>query len=57
MFSSIFHHTPITLVFSRENRDWHLQLGMILNRLLGNGWSDLDDFFGRPHDISIPMKC
>ena len=22
---------------------------MIFNSLLGNGWSDLDDFFGRPH--------
>ena len=31
--------------------------GMVFNRLLGNGWSDLDDFFGRPHEISIPMKC
>ena len=34
---------PIPLVFSREFKDWHLQWGN------GNGWSDLDDFFGRPH--------
>ena len=31
----------------------HLRIGiyngeMVFNRLLGNGWSDLDDFFGRP---------
>jgi len=22
----------------------------------GNGWSDLEDFFGRPHEISIYDK-
>ena len=26
---------------------------IFFNRLLGNGWSDLDDFF----QISIPMDC
>ena len=25
---------------------------MLFNRLLGNDWSDLDDFFCRPHEIS-----
>ena len=30
---------------------------MLFNRLLGNGWSDLDDFLGNPHEILIPMKC
>ena len=29
---------------------------MVFNRLLGNGWSNLDDFFGRSHEILIPMK-
>ena len=29
---------------------------MVFNRLLGNGWSDLDDLSGRPHEISIPIK-
>ena len=29
----------------------------VFNRLLGNGWSDLDDFFCRPHEILIPIKC
>ena len=28
-----------TAIFNRE---------MVFNRLLGNGWSDLDDFYGRP---------
>ena len=26
---------------------------MVFNRLLVNGWSDLDDFFGRPHELSV----
>ena len=26
---------------------------MIFNRLFGNGWSDLDDFSGDPHETSI----
>ena len=30
---------------------------MLFNRLLGNGWPDLDDFSADPHEISISMKC
>ena len=33
---SIFRRTPITLVFSREFKDWHLQGENGFNRLLGN---------------------
>ena len=32
-------------MFSREFRGWHWE--MVFNRLLGNGWSDHDDFIGR----------
>ena len=35
----------------------HCTMGIIVfNRLLGNGWSDLDNLFGIPHEIAIPMK-
>ena len=27
---------------------------MTFNRFFGNGWSDLDDSFGKPHEILIP---
>ena len=37
-----------SLPLSREVKDWHLQWGNGFNRFLGNSWSDLDDFFGRP---------
>ena len=30
---------------------------MVFNRVPGNGWLVLDDFLGRPHVISILMKC
>ena len=33
-----------TLVFSCEFKDCHFQKEMVFNRLLVNGWSDLDDF-------------
>ena len=46
--SKIKCQQTFTLVFSREFKDWHLQWGNGFHRLLGNGCSHLDDFFGRP---------
>ena len=37
-----------SLLLNREFKDWHLQWGNGFNRLLGIGWKDLDDLFGRP---------
>ena len=44
---------------TRVSRDLRIVIynwEMVFNRLLGNGWSDLDDFFGGPHEILILMK-
>ena len=29
---------------------------MVFNRLLGNGWSDLDDFLAAPHETEEMVK-
>ena len=31
-------------------------LEMLFNKLLGNGWPDLDDFSADPHEILILIK-